>query len=47
MRYVSMCKYDDYDEYDDEDYHWYDIMRCLMMFDDWDSLFGNFRVASV
>ena len=34
-----MCKYDDND---DDDYDEYDIVRCIMMFDDWNSLFGKF-----
>ena len=41
--YVSMCKYDDNDN---DDYDEYDIMRCIMMFDNWNSLFGKFWESS-
>ena len=44
MIYISICKYDDnddddvYDEYVNDDYDQYDVVRCLMMYDDWNSL---------
>ena len=41
--YVSMCKYDNND---DDDYDEYDIVRYIMMFDDWNSLFDKFWGSS-
>ena len=41
--YVSMCKYDNND---DDNYDEYDIVRYIMMFDDWNSLFGKFWESS-
>ena len=53
MIYIFICKYDDnddddvYDEYINDDYDQYDVVRFLMMYDDWNFFFGNFGEAPV
>ena len=48
MIYIFMCKYDDddendYDEYANDDYYdEYDVVKCIMMSCDWNSLLGKF-----
>ena len=44
--YASMCKHDNDNDDDDDDYDEYDVVRCIMMFDDWNSLFGKFWESS-
>ena len=48
VNYVSMCKHDDND---DDDYAYaycddYDVVGCIMMIENWNSLFGKFWRSS-
>ena len=46
MVYASKCKYDEDDNADDDYYDEYDIVKCIMMSCDWNSLFGKFWGSS-